>query len=267
VPLVLILLPPSESKAEPARRGTPVDPARLSFPELAALRRRVLEALVRVSAEPDAVQRVLAPPSLTEEVARNTRLRVLPAVPVHRLYTGVLYDALDWDGLDATARRRGLRSLVVTSALWGLLRPGDRVPPYRVSICSDLPGVGKLVPAWRAVFDPVMTAAAGSGVVVDCRSGDYAATWRPGPEVAARTVAVRAVVERAGRRSTVSHMAKHTRGLVTRHLLQAARAPRTVEGVAAELSSAWKVELAAPTRRGQTWTVDVVLTDWTHPDA
>lgn len=255
---VLILLPPSESKAAPARRGAPVDTAALSFPELTAVREQVLDALVKVSAEPDAVQRVLAPPSLTEEVARNTRLRELPALPVHRLYTGVLYDALDWRTLDAAARRRGQRSLVVTSALWGLLRFGDRVPPYRVSICSELPGVGKLVPAWRAVMDPVMSAAAESGVVVDCRSGDYAATWRPGPEIAGRTVAIRAVVVRAGRRSVVSHMAKHTRGLVARHLLQAPRAPRTVPALADRLGTAFEVELTAPGRPGQTWAVDVI---------
>lgn len=258
MPLVLILLPPSESKAAPARRGAPVDTGALSFPELTALREQVLDALVRVSAEPDAVQRVLAPPSLTEEVARNTRLRELPALPVHRMYTGVLYDALGWDTLDAAARRRGLRSLVVTSALWGLLRFGDRVPPYRVSICSDLPGVGKLVPAWRAVMDPVMSSAAATGVVVDCRSGDYAATWRPGPGIAERTVAVRAVVIRAGRRSVVSHMAKHTRGLVTRHLLQAAKAPRTVPALADDLATAFEVELTPPARPGQTWAVDVI---------
>lgn len=258
---VLILLPPSESKAEPPRRGAPVDLAALAFPELTAVRERVLDALVRVSAEPDAVARVLAPPSLGAEVARNTRLRELPAVPVHRLYTGVLYDALGWDTLDPAARRRGQRSLVVSSAVWGLLRPGDKVPPYRMSICSDLPGVGKVVPAWRAVLDPVMTAAAESGVVVDCRSGDYAAAWRPGPGTAGRTVGIRVVIERAGRRTTVSHMAKHTRGEVTRHLLQAARAPRTVEALAHELSTAWKVELTPPARAGATWTADLVLTD------
>ena len=73
----------------------------------------------------------------------------------------------------------------------------------------------------------MLAEAAGRGVVVDCRSSSYAAAWRPGPEVAARTVAVRVLREQDGARSVVSHMAKHTRGLVARALLQAPRAPRT----------------------------------------
>ena len=35
------------------------------------------------------------------------------------------------------------------SALFGALRLGDRVPAYRVNICSTLPGVGYLSHEWR----------------------------------------------------------------------------------------------------------------------
>ena len=71
---MLILLPPSESKAEPPRRGRPVDLERLSFPELGAMRLRVLEALATTSAHPDAPARLGFGASLAAEVARNTRL-------------------------------------------------------------------------------------------------------------------------------------------------------------------------------------------------
>ena len=66
---------------------------------------------------------------------------------MHAVYTGVLYDALGWGTLDAAARRRGNASLVVASALWGAVRFGDRVPPYRLSIGVDLAGVGPLAGA------------------------------------------------------------------------------------------------------------------------
>ena len=121
---MLILLPPSEGKAEPPRRGLAVDLDGLCFPGLTATRRRVLTALVAAAVAPDAAARLGFGPSLALEVARNALLADLPTRPAAQTYTGVLDDALDWPGLDAVARRRAGTRLVIASALWGLLRPG-----------------------------------------------------------------------------------------------------------------------------------------------
>lgn len=258
---MLVLLPPSEGKAPGGGRRRPVDLTALSFPSLTPTRERVLDALTGVSARDDAVDVLGVGPSLEPEVRRNTALRTAPALPAGRVYTGVLYDALDLAGLGTAARRRAARSVVVVSALWGALRPGDAVPPYRLSMGTDLPGVGPLAAAWRPALDDVLTDAAGHGVVVDCRSSTYAAAWAPRDGVADRTVAVRVLREHEGRRSVVSHMAKHTRGLVTRHLLEVATAPRTVRQVAAAVGERWTAELHEPPRTGRPWTLDVVVTD------
>lgn len=257
---MLVLLPPSESKAAPPRRGRPVDVDTLSFPELAPRRLHVLQALIETSARPDAASRLGAGPSLAAEVARNTRLRDVPALPVSRVYTGVLYDALDWTGLDDAARRRGARRVVVVSALWGALRPGDRVPPYRLSMGSDLAGIGPLAACWRQALGPVLSAAAGRrGVVVDCRSAAYASAWAPVGALAARAAAIRVVRDGPAGRTVVSHLAKHTRGLVARHLLETGADPATVPDLADCLAQRWEVEPIAPLRPGRPWTLDVLV--------
>jgi hypothetical protein len=74
-----------------------------------------------------------------------------------------------------------------------------------------------------------------------------------------RTVAVRVLRETAGGRSVVSHMAKHTRGEVTRHLLESGADPRKPEGLAEALAERWNVELVGPARRGRPWTLDVAV--------
>lgn len=227
---MLILLPPSEGKATRGR-GRPLDPARLSFPELNPTRRVVLDALVDASRRDDALDVLGAPKGATDQVAGNIELSSAPARRVSDLYTGVLYDALDVASLDAAARRRATRRLVVVSALFGALHFGDRVPPYRLSMDVDLPGVGKLAAAWRGPLDEVLSTAAGRGLVVDMRSSTYAAAWRPSGALAERTVAVHVVRETDRGRSAVSHMAKHTRGLVTRYLLAHDLDPRTPEAL------------------------------------
>lgn len=258
---MLILLPPSESKAAPARRGRPVDVGALSFPELNPTRERLLDALVATSGAPDALARLLAGPSLADDVARNLRVRELPARPALEVYTGVLYDALDAATLSPAAKRRAASRVVVVSGLWGAVRPADRIPPYRLNICSRLVGTPALEPLWREQLPQTLAAAAGrAGLVVDCRSTSYQAAGMPAG-LEERTVAVRVLRDVAGTRSVVSHAAKHTRGLVTRALLESGADPRTPAALAEALAGHWPVELTPPPRPGRPWTAAVVLAD------
>ncbi|MCV2393223.1 peroxide stress protein YaaA [Actinotalea sp. M2MS4P-6] len=263
---MLIVLPPSEAKAAPARRGHPVDPSSLSFPALAGTRDRVLAATLASCTRGDALRRFGVGPSLADELARDARILELPARPALEVFTGVLFDGLDAPTLSAAARRRAAARLVVVSGLWGALRPRDRIPPYRLNVCAALvepdgAELGGLEPLWRAVLPEVLAEALGPrGLLVDLRSSSYLAMGRA-TAVADRTVEVRVLRDGPTGRSVVSHMAKHTRGLVARHLLQTGADPRSPEGLAEVLSDVWKVELQAPSRAGRPWTADVVVAD------
>ena len=242
---MLILLPPSESKSN-RRRGRPADPATWSFPALAPTRERVAAALVEASRGPDVLG---VTEGLREEVERNLALDAAPSTPAAEVYTGVLYDALDLASMDTAARRRANRWLVVVSALHGAVRPTDRITAYRLSMGVTLPGVGPLASAWRPALDTVLPEAVGRGVVVDCRSAAYAAAWRPDRDLATRWVQVRV--------PGASHMAKHTRGLVARHLCVAGATPRSVPALADVVAGAFEVELHPPPRPGAPWVLDV----------
>ena len=255
---MLILLPPSEGKAE-ARRGAPLDLDTLSFPGLRATRERVLHALAAAAAAPDPWAVLGLPATLAPQVARNARLHAAPAHAAERVYTGVLYDALDLRGLPPGARRRARASVVIVSALFGAVRPDDRIPAYRLAMGVDLPGIGPLAAAWRETLAPVLAGAAGDGVVVDCRSATYAAAWRPPREIAGRTVAVRVLREHDGQRSVVSHMAKQTRGHVARELLLTRRRVGRPQDVVAALAGSFVTELQPPARAGAGWTLDVIV--------
>jgi uncharacterized protein len=245
---VLILLPPSEGKTR-ARRGRPLDLSTLSFPELTPLREAVIDAVSTVSAQPGATEVLGVSPGLVEQVRRNVELRRAPTAAAAQVYSGVLYQALDHASLDPASKRRANRSIVVMSAMFGALRLTDRIPAYRVHVCARVPDVGTLDKQWRGSLAAALDAAVTPReLVVDCRSTTYAAMWRPRAERAENWVQVTV--------PGASHNAKHTRGLVTRDLVQAA-APRTPHSVAQRLSEGFDVDLTPPTRTGRSWTLAV----------
>jgi uncharacterized protein len=222
---MLIFLPPSETKAFPAGTTT-VDLKSLVLPELRPARAELLKALAGLAR--GRASTALAALGLSEgqvgELAHNRQLRTAPAGEAAHVYSGVLYDALDLPVL----LRQGVATdrVLIFSALWGVLRPSDRIPHYRCSAGVNLPAVGSVSAAWRKALRAPLAAHAGDQLVVDLRSGAYAGLWVPG----ANAVIVRVLHEResAGvlRRSVVSHFNKATKGRLARALLESGQQPR-----------------------------------------
>ena len=257
---MLILLPPSEGKTPP-RRGSQLDLSRLTMPALAAPRSKVLAALVALCQSDEAVvaARTLGL-GVTQhhEVARNARLREAPTARAERIYSGVLYEALDLATLTGPDSRRATSWLAITSSLFGLVRPSDRIPAYRLSGDVTLPGVGPVATFWSRHLDAAVREAAGSGLVVDLRSSTYTPFWRPGADLAKRVATLRVLHEVDDTRLVVSHFNKATKGRIVRALLEEGTAPRTPHRFAEHLTAlGWTVEVGPPGRAGTR--IDVVV--------
>jgi cytoplasmic iron level regulating protein YaaA (DUF328/UPF0246 family) len=221
-----ILLPPSEGKAEP-EGGEAVD---LDSLILATELRKQRQALLR---------------------AVDPRLRKAPAAAAAEVYAGVLYQRLDLPGLTAAPRRRAAKRVLIASALWGFVRPTDRIPCYRLPPSTKLDGIGPLAAWWRPSLAAAVPDEPGE-TIVDMRSGAYVSAWKPRH---ATLLAVRAFREEKGERKAVSHMAKAVRGDVARALLLAKREPKTPDDVAAVAAAAgFQVELTPAS-------LDVIISD------
>lgn len=209
---MLVLLPPSEGKAEPGE-GDAVDLGALALAgELGERREEVLDAF-------------------------DSSLRQAPAAAAADVYTGVLFQRLRLPELPAKARRR----VLIFSALWGVVRPDDRIPFYKLPPKTKLDGIGAPAAYWRPALAEALPDKEGE-LIVDMRSAAYASFWKP---KRATLLAVRAFTERDGERKAVSHMAKASRGDVARALLQAKKAPSDPAGAAAIAEAAGlRVELA-----------------------
>jgi cytoplasmic iron level regulating protein YaaA (DUF328/UPF0246 family) len=206
---MLVLLPPSRGQAAPSR-GRRLAISTLVYPRLREPRERLIDAI-------------------------DPSLRTAPAVPAAELYTGVLFAALGladlpWDGI------------LIASALWGVVRPGDRIPAHRLEMSARPPGIGPLAAYWR---EPLRAALPDRGLFLDLRSGSYAAAWQP--RRAAR-LTVRGFTEAPdGTRTVVTHMVKRIRGEVARTVIQAGGASRAEEVAEIVAAAGYRVELGAET--------------------
>ena len=258
--MLLLVLPPSETKRPAPAAGPPVDLDALSFPELTPTRRRIARALVETSEGPDAFSRLQVRPTLAAEVARNTHLFELPTRPALEVYSGPLHEGLDAGTLSPAARARAATQLIVTSSLWGALRPSDRVPPYRLHVCAHLVGMDRLEPVWREVLPGVLAEAAGpEGLVLDLRSPSYQAIGMA-EGLGSRTVTLRVSQAGLGGRRIGDVIAKRARGEAARHLLETGADPGDAGELASVLGERWPVDVEGD-GRGRPSTVTLFLTD------
>jgi cytoplasmic iron level regulating protein YaaA (DUF328/UPF0246 family) len=258
---VLVLLPPSEGKRAPDA-GAPVDLGSLAYadaPKLARARDKAVDAVIKVARSPQrkrALDLLGLTPGLADELERDAVLRTAPAAAAGEVYTGVLYQHLHLESLSAAAVQRARERVLVASALWGVVALDDRIPAYRLSISARLPALTKtgLAAYWRAPLAEALPDEDG-GLVVDMRSGGYAAAWKP-----KRATLVEVKASTADGRP-ISHMAKAVRGTVTRELMRArgvAKGPEDVATAAEKGDGVGRVELHAPAKPGGAHVVNVV---------
>ncbi len=254
---VRILLPPSEGKMVP-HEGARLALGKLSEPSLRQTRTTVLDALINLcQANSKRAAAVLGlGPRQADEVTVNAHLRTAPIAAAIDVYSGVLYEALDGDTLPAPAARRLDEHVRIASALFGLLRPSDQIPAYRLSADVTLPKIGALAGVWREPISDVL--AAGNDLILDLRSGAYVKLGPP-PE---RALIGRVLLERNGKRSVVSHHNKATKGRLVRGLVMRRSMPKTEDALLAALNDlGYHCEIHEAKRSGQPATLDIVVSE------
>jgi len=214
---MLILLPPSEGKNQPISKAR-VNLDKLVFAkELIAIRGRLL----------------------------TKTLASAPAAKAMDVYTGVLYQALDWNSLSPATRARGEKSVLITSAIFGVLRPSDLIPNYKAKIkTSD----------WKAALKPALDGLA-ADLIIDCRSSTYAGVWQSPP---ANTVAVRVFKKEKGKISVITHLSKKYRGELTRVLLKSGKPPKTPSELLAIAEKRFDCKLQKP-KGNLPWYLDLII--------
>jgi len=260
---VLILLPPSEGKARPDGANPSLDLASLTFASLTPTREQVLDALVRLCRGrlATACKTLGISKGQADEVARNAVLRDEPAAPARNVFTGVLFQHLEFASLPRSAQSWFDRHTLISSGLFGFVAPNDAIPAYRLSADTTLPRIGSNTALYRRVLAPPMREFVGNSLIVDARSQVYANMWLPEPEKADRLVSVRilqrSVVNGREQLKVVSHHNKATKGLLVRALAAARVNARTPTALADAVRDLGFEAHIAPAAHGS-WQLDVI---------
>lgn len=291
-----ILLPPSAGKTTKESTNHLQLEKLWQAEHLTQTRRQLIDDVQNTALLADAAQIFKLGPKNAHEISQNLEVYDAPALAAWQLYDGVLYEAAKFaqifsygacaqdgqgqgqgnqpqgsgqgqGGQSQADQSQGLQRqleelTLVFSALFGPVRLTDLITPHRLSGSVKLPGQGSVASIWSKALKELLTQQLSGHVVVDLRSSEYGAMYRPtrGSDCLLLNIAVAKVNPATGKRSVVSHWAKHTRGLLAGALLEAVASGQLSgsEGdvdeilqVAAGLEGVKEVEITPLDARGQ----------------
>ena len=243
-----ILLPPSEGKTR-GGRGPALLEAGFGAGPLSAHREHLARTVAHVAggSREEAVRAFVLPGAVAEAALQaNSAVLTSPTRTALSRYAGVVYDGLDLAGLTRAQKQRAAQTILIFSGLFGVVRGDELIPDYRVPAAAVLPGVGGAGSSWRPILSTALPDLLGEELVVDLRSIDYAAMWRPTGELAERLVTVRVLSPRPdGTTAVISHFSKHGKGRLAHALLVEASARRPAR-TASDIARIWRAYEGGP---------------------
>lgn len=291
-----ILLPPSAGKTTKESTNHLQLEKLWQAEHLTQTRRQLINDVQNTALLADAAQIFKLGPKNAHEISQNLEIYDAPALAAWQLYDGVLYEAAKFaqifsygacaqdgqgqgqgnqpqgsgqgqGGQSQADQSQGLQRqleelTLVFSALFGTVRLTDLITPHRLSGSVKLPGQGSVASIWSKALKELLTQQLSGHVVVDLRSAEYGAMYRPtrGSDCLLLNIGVAKVNPATGKRSVVSHWAKHTRGLLAGALLRAVAGGQLAASdgdvdeilqVAAGLEGVKEVEITPLDARGQ----------------
>lgn len=220
MPNFSILLPPSQGKKA---GGNPFAPDMFDyrtsntfnyFHDLNLERKQLIRKLQQEQKKTDDLESLLGCQGelLEEMVAVNAAIFEAPLMSALDRYSpGHMYKAMDFPGLPTGAQRRLLENGIIFSGLFGLLRPDDLIPNYRLRMDAVLPAVGRVSAFWRPHLSDLLNKTITGRVVWNLLPGMHREAWDDG-HTYKELIDVRFYQEKDGERKAVTHGVKPLRG-------------------------------------------------------
>lgn len=224
-----ILLPSAEGKIS---GGNPLAPDMFDyrssntfnyFSELNPERRALIDALQsQIEKGDEAALETLfgvKGDTLGAAVQANQRVYSSPLIAaIDRYGPGVMYRAMSFPDLPTGAQRRLLENGIIFSGLFGLLRPDDLIPNYKLKMDARVEGVGKVSVYWRERLSEMLNALLAGQAVWNLLPGAHEDAWDDAGTYA-RMIRVKFYREVDGERKAVTHGIKDLRGALVAYIV------------------------------------------------
>ncbi|MCY4158897.1 MAG: peroxide stress protein YaaA [Bacteroidetes bacterium] len=150
------------------------------FHQLLPERREIVDQLldlIRLD-EKDALEGIFGSHGISDSVKLIGAVYTAPLMAARRRFVpDPFFSAVDFEGLPTGAQRRLLENSVILSGLFGLLRPDDLVPEYRLKMSAEVPGIGLLSSFWKPRISPLLNNAVQNRFVWDLLPDSYREAW------------------------------------------------------------------------------------------
>jgi len=192
----LILIPPSEGK-KPDGDGKPVKPN--------AAQRTMIDRLLSFDGDWEKLLGVKGN-SLLHAITANKSILTSGTMNAIERYTGVVYDGIDYPSLDQDSKRYFDKHIRILSAVFGLIKPKDKIPDYKLKI-------EKLDAAnyWKPIIEKQLK----NTYVIDLLPNAHrkGVAYDDG-------IAVNFMVEKGGKKTAAGHQGKFIKGRFVRWLCE-----------------------------------------------
>ena len=213
---LIILLPPSEGKAQSGTPGTKFTETNGTFGKSLGKKRTTVIAALKQARGGSAKLLGVSGAHLARAQQANIAVRGAKTLTASQRYTGVVWDHLDLDSLPLALQKIAAKNIVIVSGLLGLVTAGDPTPDYRLKIGASLAPMGKLSSWWREEISHALNKYCAGAVVINLLPQEHSAAFVADSELIKSYFHVD-LATKSGKAG--GHDAKAAKGRLARHLL------------------------------------------------
>jgi cytoplasmic iron level regulating protein YaaA (DUF328/UPF0246 family) len=144
-------------------------------------------------------------------------------LPAAAIFTGEAYKGLNYNELSETNKQKAQERLRILSGLYGLLKPADLILPYRLEMGTPFqptPKETSLYSFWRPKLTKSLASELSSDeIIINLASAEYSKAL-DFKKLKNRVITPTFKEFQNGKFSTVMIFAKHTRGSMSRYLIE-----------------------------------------------